>query len=39
MVGARCVKIGMSASDMNIQMKGPYSNAIFAIPYFELSVD
>jgi hypothetical protein len=35
--GGRCKRIGMTASDITIQMKGPYSDATFTTPYGELS--
>src|SRR5215510_6791727 len=35
--GGRCKRIGMTASDITIQMKGPYSDATLTTPYGELS--
>src|SRR5215510_2144093 len=35
--GGRCKRSGMTASDITIQMKGPYSDATLTTPYGELS--
>ena len=35
--GGRCKRIGMTASDITIQMKGPYSDATLTTSYGELS--
>jgi hypothetical protein len=35
--GGRCKRIGITASDITIQMKGPYSDATLTVPYGEFS--